>query len=159
MAEDDIPWSNLGFAEDGAVFKGATQNARVLSEGWIGANAFCSNCGAEPLTAFAANAPVADFHCGVCAEEYELKATKGHIDRKLVNGVYCAMTARLAEVQRARDVSANLRASRCERGAPPCPSFAAPSPTASDAPPVYHFPLQQEGRDGGGGDGATALQG
>lgn len=41
MAEDDIPWSNLGFAEEAAVFKGATQNARVLNEGWIGANAFC----------------------------------------------------------------------------------------------------------------------
>ena len=96
MAEDDIPWSNLGFAEQAAVFKGATQNARVLSEGWVGAKAYCPRCGAEPLTAFAANSPVADFHCGVCAEEYELKATKGRIDRKLVNGAYGAMTARLA---------------------------------------------------------------
>lgn len=78
--------SNLGFAEELAVCKGATQNARALSEGWIGANAFCPNCGAEPLTAFAANSPVADFHCGVCAAEYGLKATKGRIDRKLVNG-------------------------------------------------------------------------
>ena len=97
MVEADIlPPSNLGFAEEAAVFKGATQNARVLSEGWIGANAFCPNCGTEPLTAFAANSPVADFHCGVCAEEYELKATKSRIDRKLVNGAYGAMTARLA---------------------------------------------------------------
>ena len=39
-----------------------------------------SNCGATPLTAFAANSPVADFHCGVCAEAYELKATKGRTD-------------------------------------------------------------------------------
>lgn len=96
MAEDDIPWSNLGFAEEAAVFKGATQNARVLSEGWVAAHGFCPSCGAAPLTAFAANSPVADFHCGVCAEEYELKATKGRIDRKLVNGAYGAMKARLA---------------------------------------------------------------
>jgi type II restriction enzyme len=96
MAQDDIPWSNLGFAEEAAVFKGATQNARVLSEGWIAANGFCTSCGAAPLTAFAANSPVADFHCGVCAEEYELKAAKGRIDRKLVNGAYGAMKARLA---------------------------------------------------------------
>jgi len=33
-----------------------------------------------PLTAFPANSPVAGFHCGVCAEEYELKATKGRTD-------------------------------------------------------------------------------
>lgn len=62
----------------------------------VAANGFCPGCGATPLTAFAANSLVADFHCGVCAEEYELKATKGRIDRKLVNGAYGAMTARLA---------------------------------------------------------------
>jgi len=89
-------------AEETAIFNGAAQNARVLSEGWIGANAFCLNYGAMPLTAFAANAPVADFHCGVCAEEYELKATKGRIDRKLVNGAYGAMTARLAAAKRSQ---------------------------------------------------------
>ena len=58
MAEDDAPWSNLGFAEEAAVFKGPTQNARVLSEGWVAANAFCPSCGATPLTAFPANSPV-----------------------------------------------------------------------------------------------------
>lgn len=77
MAEDDAPWSNLGIAEEAAVFKGPTRNARVLSEGWVAANAFCPGCGATPLTAFAAKAPVADVHCGACAEDYELKATRG----------------------------------------------------------------------------------
>lgn len=33
---DEMVGSNLGFAEELAVFKGATQNARALSEGWIG---------------------------------------------------------------------------------------------------------------------------
>lgn len=96
MAEDQTPWSRLGFAEEAAVFKGPTQNIRVLSEGWIAVNGFCPSCGAAPLTAFTANSPVADFHCGICAEEYELKATKGAIDRKLVNGAYGTMKARLA---------------------------------------------------------------
>jgi len=77
MAEDDAQWNNLAFAEEAAVFKGPTQNARVLSEGWVAANAFCPGCGTTPLTAFAAKAPVADVHCGVCAEDYELKATRG----------------------------------------------------------------------------------
>jgi len=67
MAEDDIPWSTLDFAEDVAVLKRATQNARVRSEGWTAANAFCPNCGAEPLTALAVNSRAADFHCSVCA--------------------------------------------------------------------------------------------
>ena len=46
----------------------------------VAGHAFCPGCGATPLTAFAANSPVADFHCSVCAEEYELKATKGRTD-------------------------------------------------------------------------------
>ena len=96
MADDDTSWSNLGFAEEAAVFKGPTQNARVLSEGWVAAHAFCPSCGATPLTAFPANSPVADFHCDVCAEEYELKATKGRTDNKLVNGAWGTMKARLA---------------------------------------------------------------
>lgn len=45
MGQNDNHWCELGFYEESAVFKGATQNARVLSEGWIGANAFCPNCG------------------------------------------------------------------------------------------------------------------
>ncbi|MBJ7486599.1 MAG: hypothetical protein JHC99_18035 [Brevundimonas sp.] len=48
------PRSTLGFAEEAAVFKGPTRNARVLSEGWVAAHAFCTSCGATPLTAFAA---------------------------------------------------------------------------------------------------------
>ena len=96
MTEDDAPWSTLGFAEEAAVFKGPTRNARVLREGWVAANAFCPNCGATPLTAFAANSPVADFHCGGCAEEYELKAAKGRTDARMVNGAWGAMKARLA---------------------------------------------------------------
>ena len=82
MSEDDAPWSTLGFAEEAAVFKRPTRTARVLSESWVAAHAFCPSCSATPLTAFAANAPVADFHCGVCAEEYELKATKGRTDAR-----------------------------------------------------------------------------
>lgn len=96
MSKEPHPWSNLGFAEEAAVFKGPTQNARVLTEGWVAANAFCPNCGGDRLSAFANNSPVADFHCGACAQEYELKATKGRIDHKLTDGAYGAMKLRLA---------------------------------------------------------------
>lgn len=48
MQHGDVPWRTLGFPEEAAVFKGATLNARVLSEGWIAANGFCPRCGARP---------------------------------------------------------------------------------------------------------------
>lgn len=95
MAQSDEPFRNLGFAEDAAVFASPSQNVRVLSEGWMALNGFCPSCGAEPLAAFRANSPVADFHCLACAEEYELKAKKGLPGRKIMDGAYGAMTARL----------------------------------------------------------------
>lgn len=63
MAAANEPFRNLGFAEDAAVFASASQNVRVLSEGWMAMHGFCPSCGAEPLAAFKANTPVADFHC------------------------------------------------------------------------------------------------
>lgn len=41
MAADDEPFRNLGFAEDAAVFTSASQNVRVLSEGWMAMHGFC----------------------------------------------------------------------------------------------------------------------
>lgn len=96
MGDDDNHWGDLGFAEEGAVFKGPTQNARVLSEGWVADRLFCPGCGSDRLEPFPNNSPVADFACPVCAEEYELKAKKGPSGRKIVNGALGAMTARLA---------------------------------------------------------------
>jgi len=96
MGADDNQWCELGFAEQTAVYKGPTQNARVLSEGWVAAQMFCPNCGAGRLRALPNNSPVADFDCPACAEEYEVKAKKGRLGRKVVNGALGAMTARLA---------------------------------------------------------------
>lgn len=96
MAEDDPPWANLGFREEAAVFESPSQNARVWTEGWVEQAMFCPNCGAERVRRFAANRPVADFHCADCAEEYELKSQKGRFGRKVNDGAYATMTARLA---------------------------------------------------------------
>ncbi len=96
MATDDPPWSNLGFAEEAAVFKGATQNVRALSEGWVAAHMFCPACGAERLRALPNNSPVGDFVCDACAEEFELKAKKGALGSSIPDGAFGAMTARLA---------------------------------------------------------------
>lgn len=94
MSEDE-PWS-MGFAEAPAHYRGPTQKAKAWTEQWVGAYCFCPACGARPLTAFPNNNPIGDFHCVACAEEYELKSTKGRIGRKVVDGAYGAMTARLA---------------------------------------------------------------
>jgi type II restriction enzyme len=50
---------------------------------------------AEDAAVLKANSPVADFHCSVCAEEYELKAQRGPIKRRIMDGAYGTMTARL----------------------------------------------------------------
>ncbi|HRD26793.1 MAG TPA: DpnI domain-containing protein [Caulobacter sp.] len=94
---EDDSWSNLGLAEERAVFVSPSQNARVLSEGWIAAHMFCPSCGADRLEAFPNNSPVADFGCGACGEEFELKAKNGRLGRKVVDGAYGAMTARLKQ--------------------------------------------------------------
>lgn len=39
---------------------------------------------------------MADFHCGTCAEEYELKSQKGRFGPKVVDGAYATMCKRLS---------------------------------------------------------------
>lgn len=95
MGQDDNRWSPLGFAEEQAVFKGPTQNVRALSEGWVAAHMFCPACGAERLRALPNNSPVGDFVCDACAEEFELKAKKGALGPKILDGAYGAMMSRL----------------------------------------------------------------
>lgn len=95
MSSPDPPWSQLGFAEDQAVYISATQNVRALSEGWVAAHLFCPSCGAERLDPLPNNSPVGDFTCRTCSEEFELKAKKGALGPKIVDGALSAMTARL----------------------------------------------------------------
>jgi type II restriction enzyme len=101
MADEDRAesetWGALGFAEEAAVFESASQNARVLSEGWVAANLFCPNCGEARLHQFANNRPAADFACLACSEVYELKAKKGPHGRKVLDGEYRTMLGRLAQ--------------------------------------------------------------
>ena len=44
---------------------------------------------------FENNAPVADFYCGHCSEEYELKSKSGAMGKKIVDGAYSTMIERL----------------------------------------------------------------
>lgn len=65
-----------------------------MSEYWVNESIFCPNCG-NSLSGFQNNKPVADFYCNKCLEEFELKATKGVLGKRIVDGAYDSMVERL----------------------------------------------------------------
>lgn len=83
---------NLKAAEG---FKSKSQIARVLTESWVSRNVYCPNCGNVTLNEFANNCPVADFFCGDCNHEYELKSKKDSNSLKIVDGAYSTMIQRI----------------------------------------------------------------
>ncbi len=76
-----------------------SQSARVWSETWVSSWAFCVSCGHAGLTKFANNAPVADFHCEGCNEQFELKAKSGALQPKVADGAYRTKIERLSSAQ------------------------------------------------------------
>ncbi|MGO4871535.1 MAG: DpnI domain-containing protein [Roseiarcus sp.] len=79
-----------------AAYDSGSQKARVLTEAWASTQAFCPNCGAERLSKFHNNRPVADFYCANCNEEFELKSQKSKFGPRVVDGAYRTMCERLA---------------------------------------------------------------
>jgi type II restriction enzyme len=65
-----------------------------MTEDWVSRAGFCPNCG-RALSQFGNNKPVADFYCGNCSEEYELKSKHGDVGKKIVDGAYATMIERL----------------------------------------------------------------
>lgn len=96
MGQGDNHWCSLGLAEPTAVYRSGTQKARHLTEGWMAEHGFCPNCDADRLPALPNNAPVGDFRCAACGEEYELKAGQGAVGGVLPAGAWGAMQQRLA---------------------------------------------------------------
>jgi len=76
-------------------YKSPSQKIRVLTEKWTGDNIYCPSCGSS-LNQYENNKPVADFYCGKCREEYELKSKKEDIGLKILDGAYDTMIKRLA---------------------------------------------------------------
>jgi type II restriction enzyme len=93
--DDDNRGLVLGFAEAQTTYESASQSARVLTEGWVEQQAFCTNCSNDRLTKFANNRPLADFFCGSCDEQFELKSKKGIFGAKVINGAYARKIERL----------------------------------------------------------------
>ena len=71
------------------------QRVRVLSEAWVKENGYCTNCSAQSLAEFANNKPVADFYCGNCSEQYELKSKKSKLSNIINDGAYNTMIERI----------------------------------------------------------------
>lgn len=87
---------NLSFeAQLAKTYTSSSQQIRVLSEHWVGKQAYCPNCGHVELNGLTNNKPVADFMCSSCSEEYELKSQKNRISDKIVDGAYRTMIERL----------------------------------------------------------------
>lgn len=75
-------------------YTSTSQQIRVMTEHWVNRSVFCPNCG-YLLSSFENNSPVADFFCGNCWEEYELKSKNGAMGKKIVDGAYATMIERL----------------------------------------------------------------
>ncbi len=78
------------------LYKSSSQKVRVMTEHWVGQEAYCPNCGNARLGKYSNNQPVADFFCGSCEEDFELKSKKDSLGTKIVDGSYRAMLDRLA---------------------------------------------------------------
>lgn len=94
MGEDER-WRNLGFEETQAAYVSGSQSARVWTEGWVASRLYCPNCGGASLAKHPNNRPVADFMCGACEEDFELKSQKARFGRKVNDGAYRTMMERL----------------------------------------------------------------
>jgi type II restriction enzyme len=76
-------------------YRSGVQRARVLTEPWLASQAYCPNCGCEPLIRYRNNEEIGDFHCTACGENYELKSKRSRFTSKIEDGAYGAMPRRL----------------------------------------------------------------
>lgn len=86
----------LGFEESQSLYSSGSQKARVWTEAWVSAWAYCPHCGNAKMSQFTNNSPLADFLCATCNEEFELKSQKGKFGAKVADGAYKTKCERLA---------------------------------------------------------------
>jgi type II restriction enzyme len=86
----------LGFEESQMGYTSGSQNARAWTEAWVSAWAYCPHCGNNKMSQFPNNSPLADFLCGSCNEEFELKSQKGKFGATVADGAYKTKCERLA---------------------------------------------------------------
>jgi type II restriction enzyme len=86
----------LGFEETQSPYTSGSQSARAWTERWVRDWVYCPNCGSPSINSFPNNAPVADFFCASCNEEYELKSQKNIFGKKVLDGAFQTKCERLA---------------------------------------------------------------
>lgn len=77
-------------------YKSKSQIARVLTEDWVSRNSYCLSCGNMNLEIYKRNNPAADFYCGKCSADYELKSFKILPKLKIVDGAYDSMVNKIS---------------------------------------------------------------
>lgn len=78
-----------------AGYTSGPQKIRNLSEHWVGREIYCPNCGHTEMTQHGNNRPVADFFCGECRADYELKTQARMFGASVTDGAYRTMIERL----------------------------------------------------------------
>lgn len=68
----------------------------MWTERWVRDWVYCPSCGSSKINPFPNNSPLADFLCGSCKEEYELKSQKSKFGNKVLDGAYKTKCERLA---------------------------------------------------------------
>jgi cellulose biosynthesis protein BcsQ len=86
----------LEFDEAQTQYISGSQSARAWTERWVRDWVYCPNCGNDKINSFPNNAPLADFFCASCNEEYELKSQRNKFGDKVLDGAFQAKCERLA---------------------------------------------------------------
>lgn len=86
----------LGFEESQANYTSASQQAKDWTERWVATWMFCPNCNAPKLSQFPANAPLADFFCPSCSDQFEVKSkNSANFGKSVADGAYGTKIERL----------------------------------------------------------------
>ena len=74
-----------------AGYKSASQRARVATEAWAEANAYCAECASNSLNLEPRNTHAIDFRCPACNAPFQLKGRTQPIRGRITDAAYSAM--------------------------------------------------------------------
>jgi len=72
-------------------YKSNSQVARILTENWLSSEMYCPCCLAPKIFKYPNNQKVKDFFCEKCKNDFQLKAQKKKIDKKIIDGNFQTM--------------------------------------------------------------------
>ena len=84
-----------GDSDLAAKFTSRTQQARVVTEAWIANNGYCLACKSDRLIQTSVNTKARDFECDLCGQPYELKSSALTFGKRIPDGAYASMLARI----------------------------------------------------------------